>query len=86
MVVLGVPPPGTEASFDVGAMYQDKGILMCRYGGSRPQHDVLRYVELYREGRLLLDELVTRTYPLEDFERATADLNAGVLARGVFEL
>ena len=86
VVVLGVPPPGTAASFDGGAMYQDKGILMCRSGGSRPQHDVLRYVELYREGRLLLDELVTRTYPLEDFERATADLNAGVLARGVFEL
>ena len=86
VVVLGVPPPGTEASFDVGAMYQDKGVLMCRYGGSRPQHDVLRYAELYADGRLLLDELVTRTYPLEDFHRAVADLNAGELARGVFEL
>jgi len=86
VVVLGVPPPGTEASFEVSAMYHDKGVLMCRYGGSRPQHDVVRYTELYREGRLLLDELVTRTYPLEDFERAIADLNAGVLARGVFEL
>ena len=86
VVVLGVPPPGTEASFEMASMYHDKGVLMCRYGGSRPQHDVLRYAELYQEGRLLLDELVTRTYPLEEFDRAIADLNAGVLARGVFEL
>lgn len=34
-------------------------------------------------GRLLRDELVTRTYPLEEFERAFEDLRAGRLARGV---
>ena len=37
----------------------------------------------YRAGRLLLDELVTRTYPLEEFERAFEDLRGGQLARGV---
>ena len=58
-VLLGVPPAGAEASFVVSSMYLDKSILGCRYGSSRPQRDIALYAELYREGRLLLDELVT---------------------------
>ncbi|MFF3613623.1 hypothetical protein [Streptomyces sp. NPDC002580] len=34
-------------------------------------------------GRLLLDELVTATYPVEDFERAAEDAHAGKAARAV---
>jgi S-(hydroxymethyl)glutathione dehydrogenase/alcohol dehydrogenase len=41
------------------------------------------YVALYKQGRLKLDELITRQYPLENFEAAFADLDAGKLARGV---
>ena len=82
-VLLGVPPAGAEASFVVSSMYLDKSILGCRYGSSRPQRDIALYAELYRDGRLLLDELVTRTYPVEEFERAAADAVAGKVARGV---
>ncbi|GAA1432253.1 Zn-dependent alcohol dehydrogenase [Streptomyces thermospinosisporus] len=82
-VLLGVPPAGAEASFQVGSMYLDKSILGCRYGSSRPQRDIARYAELYRHGRLLLDELVTRTYPVEDFAKACADAEAGRVARAV---
>jgi Zn-dependent alcohol dehydrogenase len=82
-VLLGVPPATAEASFLVSSLFLDKSILGCRYGASRPQRDVALYAELYREGRLLLDELVTQTYPVEDFEKATADAEAGRVARGV---
>ncbi|UOB12156.1 Zn-dependent alcohol dehydrogenase [Streptomyces sp. HP-A2021] len=82
-VLLGVPPATAEASFRVSSMYLDKSILGCRYGSSRPQRDIALYAELYRQGRLLLDELVTRTYPVEDFEKAAADAEAGRVARGV---
>jgi Zn-dependent alcohol dehydrogenase len=82
-VLLGVPPATAEASFRVSSMYLDKSILGCRYGSSRPQRDIALYAELYREGRLLLDELVTETYPVEDFEKAAADAEAGRVARGV---
>ena len=44
------------------------------------------YAELYRSGRLLLDELVSATYSLEDVERAMGDLEDGKLARGVLVL
>ncbi|MEU1532582.1 Zn-dependent alcohol dehydrogenase [Streptomyces fagopyri] len=82
-VLLGVPPATAEASFLVSAMYLDKSILGCRYGSSRPQRDIARYADLYREGRLLLDELVTRTYPVEEFDKAAHDAHEGRVARAV---
>ncbi|MFH8771866.1 Zn-dependent alcohol dehydrogenase [Streptomyces sp. NPDC017958] len=82
-VLLGVPRASAEASFVVSSMFLDKAILGCRYGSSRPQRDIPLYAELYRQGRLLLDELVTETYPVEDFEKARADAEAGRVARGV---
>ncbi|SFF00297.1 Zn-dependent alcohol dehydrogenase [Streptomyces mirabilis] len=82
-VLLGVPPATAEASFLVSSMYLDKSILGCRYGSSRPQRDIALYADLYREGRLLLDELVTQTYPVEDFDKAAQDAEAGRVARAV---
>lgn len=82
-VLLGVPAAGAEASFVVSSMFLDKSILGCRYGSSRPQRDIPLYAELYRQGRLFLDELVTETYPIEDFEKAVGDAEAGRVARGV---
>ncbi|MDF2260636.1 Zn-dependent alcohol dehydrogenase [Streptantibioticus ferralitis] len=82
-VLLGMPPADAEASFRVSAMYLDKSILGCRYGSSRPQRDIALYAELYRQRRLLLDELVTKTYPIEDFAKAADDTHHGRVARGV---
>lgn len=85
-VILGVPKFGTEAAFMVSGLYNDKTIMGCRYGASRPAHDIPLYVRLYQEGRLLLDELVTRTYPLEQIETVVTDMHDGELARGVLTL
>ncbi|MER6564881.1 Zn-dependent alcohol dehydrogenase [Streptomyces sp. NPDC001093] len=82
-VLLGVPPADAEASFLVSSLYLDKSVLGCRYGSSRPQRDIALYAELYRQGRLLLDELVTAVYPVEDFAKARADAEAGRVARAV---
>lgn len=82
-VLLGVPAASAEASFTVSSMYLDKSILGCRYGSSRPQRDIALYADLYRQGRLLLDELVTETYPVEDFAKAADDAHHGRVARGV---
>ncbi|ULR51395.1 Zn-dependent alcohol dehydrogenase [Streptomyces deccanensis] len=82
-VLLGVPAATAEASFLVSSLYLDKSILGCRYGSSRPQRDIALYAALYREGRLLLDELVTATYPVEDFAKAAEDAGEGRVARAV---
>jgi S-(hydroxymethyl)glutathione dehydrogenase/alcohol dehydrogenase len=82
-VLLGVPAATAEASFLVSSLYLDKSILGCRYGSSRPQRDIALYADLYREGRLLLDELVTVTYPVEEFAKAAQDAEEGRVARAV---
>ncbi|RII11772.1 S-(hydroxymethyl)mycothiol dehydrogenase [Streptomyces sp. YIM 130001] len=82
-VLLGMPAPDAEASFLPAGLFLDKSILGCRYGAARPQRDVGLYAALYLSGRLLLDELVTRTYEVSDFGRAVDDARAGRLSRGV---
>ncbi|OKJ99565.1 molecular chaperone GroES [Streptomyces sp. CB03234] len=84
-VLLGMTAPAAEATFPPAAMFLDKSILGCRYGSSRPQHDIALYADLYGKGRLLLDELVTETYPVEDFAKAADDAHHGRVARGVLE-
>ena len=83
VVMVGVPKMGTEASFVVSTMYNDKSIMGCRYGSARPAYDIPLMVDLYKAGRLRLDELVTATYPIEGFETALHELHEGRLARGV---
>jgi Zn-dependent alcohol dehydrogenase len=82
-VILGVPAFGTEASFMVFSIYYDKSILGCRYGAARPHHDFPMLVDLYKSGKLLLDELVTATYPMADIDVALKAMHDGELARGV---
>jgi S-(hydroxymethyl)glutathione dehydrogenase/alcohol dehydrogenase len=85
-ILLGVPKMGTEASFVVASMYNDKSILGCRYGSTRPHHDIPLYVGLYLDGRLLLDEMVSQVYDLADVQQALDDMQAGKLNRGVLSL
>jgi Zn-dependent alcohol dehydrogenase len=85
-VIVGVPKLGSEASFVVNDLYNDRSIMGCRYGTTRPHHDIPMLLGLYRQGRLKLDELVSRTYALHDVSRALDDLHAGELNRGVFDV
>jgi S-(hydroxymethyl)glutathione dehydrogenase/alcohol dehydrogenase len=85
-VIVGVPAFDVEFSALVTFFtHVDRGLLGCRYGSARPHRDIPLLVELYKEGRLLLDELVSATYPLEQFDTVVGDLHDGKLARGVLE-
>jgi Zn-dependent alcohol dehydrogenase len=84
--LLGVPKLGTQASFVVNDLYNDKAILGCRYGSARPHHDVPLLVRLYQDGRLLLDEMVSQVYPLDQITQALDDLHDGKLNRGVLSV
>lgn len=84
--LLGVPGRTAEASFLVSGLYNNKSILGCRYGATRPHHDVPLIVQLYLDGRFQLDEMVSARYDLGDISRALADLETGQLNRGVLDL
>jgi S-(hydroxymethyl)glutathione dehydrogenase/alcohol dehydrogenase len=53
------------------------------FGMCNPLYDVPRLLNLYRDGQLKLDELITNRYPLDDINRATKDLMDGRNIRGI---
>jgi Zn-dependent alcohol dehydrogenase len=85
-VLLGVPKLGTEASFVVNTLYNDKSILGCRYGSTRPHHDIPMFVQFCLDGRLDLQSMVSQVYDLADVQTALDDLHHGKLNRGVLAL
>jgi S-(hydroxymethyl)glutathione dehydrogenase/alcohol dehydrogenase len=62
---------------------QEKRLLGSVYGSGRPSRDIPRLVSLYQEGRLKLNELVSRTYTLDKVNDALDALAASDGARGV---
>lgn len=86
VVLIGVAPPETKVEFEPLGLLLDVSIMGCRYGTSQPQRDVTRICDLYLAGRLELDALVSKRYPLADFERLVEDMEAGKIARGVLEM
>jgi S-(hydroxymethyl)glutathione dehydrogenase/alcohol dehydrogenase len=65
---------------------QNKRLLGSFVGSIRPRLDLPQLVELYRAGKLQLDKLITKRYPLEELPQAFADMEAGTIARGVLTL
>ena len=83
-VVVGLAPEEAEISVSApGMMRTGKRLLGCNYGSIRPQYDIPRYVDLYLNGRIKLDELISRRFRLEEINDAFTAMEAGEVARGV---
>jgi NDMA-dependent alcohol dehydrogenase len=76
-VAVGIPVPLFELT-----LWQ-KRIQGTIFGSCNPMFDIPRQVELYRDGKLKLDELVTTTYTLDEINQGYADMHAGKNIRGV---
>ena len=61
----------------------DKRYINPLYGQCRPFLDFPVLLSLYRQRRLMLDEMVTRTYPLSKLADAFEDMKQGIIAKGV---
>ena len=72
-----------EITFDMNLFEWDKIYINPLYGQCRPQEDFPQIIRLFNEGKWLLNELVTRTYPLNDLQQAFEDILAGHNAKGV---
>lgn len=62
---------------------EEKTLKGSYFGSARPREDFPRLLGLYCCGRLKLDELITRTYSIDEAPQAFDDLKAGRNARGV---
>jgi S-(hydroxymethyl)glutathione dehydrogenase/alcohol dehydrogenase len=78
-----VQPPGTKITVDAWELLLDRALIGAFHGSARPRVDFPWLLDLYMDGRLKLDELVTRYRPLDEINEAFEDMNAGVTARTV---
>jgi Zn-dependent alcohol dehydrogenase len=51
--------------------------------GANPDDGAAKLLDLYAQGSLKLDELITRTYALENLQKSIDDMMAGRNAKGV---
>ncbi|MCF6314042.1 MAG: zinc-binding dehydrogenase [Verrucomicrobiales bacterium] len=82
-VILGIASPEARAQINVNQLvYAEKTLKGSIYGSTRPRIDLLRLIRLEQEGKLDLEKLLTKTYPLSQINEAYADLENGVLGSG----
>ncbi len=81
--IVGVLPPDATIEFPWLAIRPECRVQTSRMGSNRFRIDIPRYLELYRQGRLLLDEMVSRRGHLDDLNEAFRAMKAGEVARTV---
>jgi S-(hydroxymethyl)glutathione dehydrogenase / alcohol dehydrogenase len=83
-IEVGIAPQGQMAQIDAWALaMQEKTLKGSFYGSARPRVDMARLLDLYQQGRLKLDELISRTYTLDQINEGFELLQGGSVARGV---
>lgn len=83
VVWLGKTDVTAEVAFRWGALMGEKRIRRSSYGGARPARDFPLLARLYLDGKLFLDELITRRIALDEINAGFAALKAGEAIRSV---
>ncbi len=72
-----------DITIDMRLFEWDKIYINPLYGKCRPQIDFPQIVHHYETGKLLLEEMITRTYKIDDLDKAFDDMLKGRNAKGV---
>lgn len=86
LVLVGVAHPSVtsiEGVLPVDLAFSQKTITGCVLGGANAFVDIPRNLRMYQQGKLRLDEMITKVYPLEDINQAFDDMVRGKNIRGV---
>lgn len=84
LTIVGIPP--RTATVQLSPMHiavAEQRILGSYMGSGRLAADVPWLVDLYLQGRLMLDELITARYPLDQINEAIATMEAGEALRNL---
>ena len=81
--VIGMIPVGQKIELDGPSFLSERKIQGSSMGSNRFRIDMPRYIEFYLQGRLKLDEMITRKGRLEDVNEAFRAMKAGEVARTV---
>jgi S-(hydroxymethyl)glutathione dehydrogenase / alcohol dehydrogenase len=81
--IAGMVPVGQKVEIDGYTMLFEKRIQGCSMGSNRFRIDMPRLLDFYLQGRLNLDDMISRRGRLEDVNEAFRAMKAGEVARTV---
>ena len=83
-MLVGLPPSGSSVQLDAEQIADNAlRIIGSKVGSVRPQVDIPELVDLYFQGRLKLDELISDRWPLEEINDAVATAEQGQALRAL---
>jgi S-(hydroxymethyl)glutathione dehydrogenase/alcohol dehydrogenase len=84
-VLVGMGKPGASITIDtsIGNLLSHKTIKSVMMGSTNLKRDIPMFADLYRDGRLNLDDLVTQEIGIDDINQAYEDLKGGEIIRSV---
>lgn len=87
LILVGQPSVNTDVVLhDFRRNYCGKTILDSQGGLTNPTIDIPRYLELYRQGKLVLNILISESFPLTDINKAIAAARNGSSGRIALEM
>ncbi len=84
--LVGNPTYNEKICIDALQTHYGKQLIGSHGGHTRPDIDFARYIDLYKTGKLKIDELITHRYKLDDVNIAINDMQAGHVCRAIIEL
>lgn len=82
-VIIGVAGAGEEISTRPFQLVTGRNWRGSAFGGARGRTDVPKIVDMYMEGRIAIDPLITHKMPLDDINRAFDLMHEGESIRSV---
>lgn len=84
VVVVGMAPETEKIEINALSLPRSEKVIMGTwYGSARPWVDLPKIVDLYLEGKIKVDEMLTRSYPLAQINEAYDALEKGENARAI---
>ena len=84
LYLVGVSKPDVDVSLNIfGAIAGQKRVLGVNFGSTNAKRDIPMYADLYLQGRMNLDDLVSRTISLREVNDGYESLKSGSLNRVV---
>ncbi|WP_433760262.1 Zn-dependent alcohol dehydrogenase [Nocardia sp. CA-135398] len=85
--LVGIAPDGTELRLPASDFFFGEKRLIGSYMGSGQVHrDITQLAQLYLQGRLLLDEMVTQVIPFGEINKGFEAMRSGDVTRVVVDL
>ncbi|MEL6450182.1 MAG: alcohol dehydrogenase catalytic domain-containing protein [Pseudomonadota bacterium] len=84
VVMVGMPPSGVKAGYEPAILAAiGQGMVGSKMGDVVIQRDIPWMVDLYQQGRLQLDSLISGRWSLDQINEAIADTKGGAARRNV---